>query len=103
VKAPPWQEPRSLKGTILVRSNEVDRVDRTMHELDDLIRQGIVLTAYDADFELTKLNDFKARMLRETTAERGRCRAKIQQSNDRQAGARRRDSDLRSGSLIKNE
>jgi len=56
-----------LKGTILVRSNEVERVDRTMHELNDLIRQGIVLTANTADFEFTKLNDIKAPMLREAT------------------------------------
>jgi uncharacterized protein len=56
-----------LKGTILVRSNDVERVDRTMHESNDLIRQGIVLTANNADFEFTGLNDIKAPMLREAT------------------------------------
>ncbi len=56
-----------LKGMILVRSNEVERVDRTMQALNDLIRQGIVLTANNADFEFTQLNDIKAPMLREAT------------------------------------
>jgi len=56
-----------LSNQIAVRSNDVALVDRTMHELNDLIRQGIVLTSNNVDFEFTKLNDIKAPMLREAT------------------------------------
>lgn len=56
-----------LKGTMLVRTNEVDLVERTRQALNDLIKQGIVLTTNSVDYEFTRLNDIKASMLREAT------------------------------------
>ncbi len=56
-----------LKNTISVRSRDVDLVDRATHELNGLMRQGIVLTANSVDNEFTKLGDIKAVMLREAT------------------------------------
>ena len=56
-----------LKDTITVRSNDVERVDQTIRALNDLVKQGIVLTANSADFQFTKLNDIKADMLRAAT------------------------------------
>jgi hypothetical protein len=56
-----------LKDTITVRSNDVARVDQTIRALNDLVKQGIVLTANNADFQFTKLNDIKADMLRAAT------------------------------------
>lgn len=56
-----------LKDTITVRSNDVALVDRNIRALNDLVKQGIVLTANNADFQFTKLNDIKADMLRAAT------------------------------------
>ena len=56
-----------LHDTVTVRSNDVQRVDATVHALNDLIRQGIVLTANNVDYQFTKLNDIKAPMLRAAT------------------------------------
>ena len=56
-----------LKNNISVRSTDVMRVDTTTRQLNDLIKQGIVLTANSADFQFTKLNDIKAAMLRDAT------------------------------------
>ncbi|HEY1448252.1 MAG TPA: SIMPL domain-containing protein [Caulobacteraceae bacterium] len=56
-----------VKDTISVRSADVDLVNRSNGELNDLARQGIVLTANTVDFEFTKLNDIKAPMLRAAT------------------------------------
>ena len=56
-----------LKNNISVRSTDVARVDTTTRALNDLIRQGIVLTANNVDFQFTKLNDIKAPMLRDAT------------------------------------
>ena len=56
-----------LKNNISVRSTDVARVDTTTRALNDLIRQGIVLTANNVDFQFTKLNDIKAAMLRDAT------------------------------------
>jgi len=56
-----------LKNAITVRSNDVALVDRTTNALNDLVRQGIVLTANSVDFQFTKLNDIKASMLRDAT------------------------------------
>lgn len=56
-----------LKDTITVRSNAVERVDQTIRGLNDLVKQGIVLTSNSADFQFTKLNDIKADMLRAAT------------------------------------
>ena len=63
-----------LKNNISVRSTDVARVDTTTRALNDLIRQGIVLTANNVDFQFTKLNDIKAPMLRDATQNaRGAC------------------------------
>ena len=56
-----------LKNNISVRSTDVVRVDATTRALNDLIRQGIVLTANNVDFQFTRLNDIKAAMLRDAT------------------------------------
>jgi hypothetical protein len=56
-----------LKNTISVRSTDVTRVDSSTRQLNDLISQGIVLTANSADFQFTKLNDIKSAMLRDAT------------------------------------
>lgn len=56
-----------LKNNISVRSPDVARVDATTRALNDLIRQGIVLTANNVDFQFTRLNDIKAAMLRDAT------------------------------------
>lgn len=56
-----------LNENISVRSNDVDLVERTMRELNDLIKQGIVLIVNNADYQFTKLNDIKTPMLREAT------------------------------------
>lgn len=56
-----------LRNTISVRSNAVERVEATTQALNDLIRQGIVLTGNSADYQFTKLNDIKSAMLRDAT------------------------------------
>jgi hypothetical protein len=56
-----------LRNTISVRSNAVERVESAQRALNDLIRQGIVLTSNNVDFQFTKLNDIKAAMLRDAT------------------------------------
>lgn len=56
-----------LRNTISVRSNAVERVESTTRALNDLIRQGIVLTGNNVDYQFTKLNDIKAAMLRDAT------------------------------------
>jgi hypothetical protein len=56
-----------LENTLTVRSVDVDRVDTTTRALNDLIRQGIVLSTNTVDYEFTKLNEIKAPMLREAT------------------------------------
>jgi hypothetical protein len=56
-----------LRNTIAVRSTAVERVESTQRALNDLIRQGIVLTGNSVDFQFTRLNDIKAAMLRDAT------------------------------------
>ena len=56
-----------LRNTISVRSNAVERVDGATQSLNDLIRQGIVLTGNNVDYQFTKLNDIKSAMLRDAT------------------------------------
>lgn len=56
-----------LTTAILVRSHDVVLVDRSMHALTNLIKQGIALTTNNVDYEFTGLNDIKAPMLREAT------------------------------------
>ncbi|MBV8536978.1 MAG: SIMPL domain-containing protein [Alphaproteobacteria bacterium] len=56
-----------IRNTITVRSQDVALVDQSTHDLNDVIKQGIALTANTVDFEFTKLNDIKAPMLRAAT------------------------------------
>jgi uncharacterized protein len=56
-----------VKGAILVRSDDVERVDGAARGLTDLIKQGIVLSANSVDYEFTRLSDIKTAMLREAT------------------------------------
>jgi hypothetical protein len=56
-----------LKNTLTVRSVDVERVEATTQSLNDLIRQGIVLTGNNVDYQFTKLNDIKAPMLKDAT------------------------------------
>ncbi|MDE2476811.1 MAG: SIMPL domain-containing protein [Alphaproteobacteria bacterium] len=56
-----------LRNTLTVRSTDVGLVDQSTHTLNDLVRQGIVLTQNRVDFQFTKLNDIKAAMLRDAT------------------------------------
>lgn len=56
-----------VKDTITVRSSDVDRVSGAVSGLNDLISQGVVLTANSVDFEYTHLNDIKAPMLKAAT------------------------------------
>lgn len=56
-----------LKDTVMVRSNNVGLVDQSTHALNNLIKQGIVLTTNHVDFQFTKLNDIKASMLKAAT------------------------------------
>lgn len=56
-----------IKNTMTVRSVDVERVEEANQSLNDLIRQGIVLTSNNVDFQFTKLNDIKAPMLKDAT------------------------------------
>ena len=56
-----------ISNTITVRSNNVALVETTTHALNDLVKQGIVLTANNVNYQFTKLNDIKAPMLRDAT------------------------------------
>jgi hypothetical protein len=56
-----------LNNSITVRSANVALVDSTTHALNDVIKDGIVLTNNNVDFQYTKLNDIKAPMLRAAT------------------------------------
>lgn len=56
-----------IKNTITVRSAQVELIDASSRELNDLIQQGIVLSSNNVDYQYTKLNDVKTEMLREAT------------------------------------
>jgi hypothetical protein len=56
-----------ISNTLTVRSTNVALVDQSTHAVNDLIKQGIVLTGNNINFQFTKLNDIKAPMLREAT------------------------------------
>jgi hypothetical protein len=76
-----------LNTTISVRTADVARVDASLHALNDLIRQGIVLTANDADYEFTGLNDIKAPMLRDATRNARDAAQQFANDADSQVGA----------------
>ncbi len=56
-----------VANNISVRSTDVELVERLNREMNDLIRQGIVLTSNNVDYQFTKLNGIKSAMMREAT------------------------------------
>jgi hypothetical protein len=55
--------------TVIVRTGNVDRVQATTRQLDQLIRQGVVLQDYTGpSYLFTKLNDVRPQMIAEATA-----------------------------------
>jgi len=55
--------------TVIVRTNNVDRVQATTRSLDALLREGVVLQDYAGpSYIFTKLNDVRAEMIAKATA-----------------------------------
>ena len=55
--------------TVIVRTTNVDRVQATTRQLDQLLRQGVVLQDYTGpSYVFTKLNDVRPAMIAEATA-----------------------------------
>ena len=55
--------------TVIARTPDVDRVQRTTRRLNDLVRQGVVLQDYRGpSYLFTKLNDVRPQMIAEATA-----------------------------------
>ena len=55
--------------TVIVRTTNVDRVQATTRQLDQLIRQGVVLQDYTGpSYIFTKLNDVRPAMIAQATA-----------------------------------
>ena len=55
--------------TVIVRTTNVDRVQATTRQLDQLIRQGVVLQDYNGpSYIFTKLNEVRPAMIAEATA-----------------------------------
>ncbi|MCR5875682.1 SIMPL domain-containing protein [Phenylobacterium sp. J426] len=55
--------------TVIVRTTNVDRVQATTRQLDQLIREGVVLQDYNGpSYLFTKLNDVRPPMIAEATA-----------------------------------
>jgi hypothetical protein len=58
-----------LAQTLVVRSNDVDRVQGATRSLSDLVRQGVVLQDFrGANYIFTKLNAVRPAMIKEATA-----------------------------------
>lgn len=58
-----------LAQTVIVRTNDVDRVQATTRALNDLVRQGVVLQDFSGPtYVFTKLNDVRPAMIAEATA-----------------------------------
>ena len=58
-----------LAQTVIVRTNDVARVQTTTRSLNELIRQGVVLQDYAGpSYIFTKLNDVRPAMIAEATA-----------------------------------
>lgn len=64
-----WQGPRFiLASTVSVRTQNVDRVQQTTRQLDQLVRQGIVLQNFNgASYIFTGLNAVRPAMIAEAT------------------------------------
>ena len=66
--AVPNQGPRfSARGGVVVRTTDVDRVDRASRAVNDLVRQGLLLEPTRPTYAFTLLNDIKPAMLAEAT------------------------------------
>ena len=58
-----------MAQTVIARTTDVDRVQRTTRQLNDLVRQGVVLQDYRGpSYLFTKLNDVRPAMIAEATA-----------------------------------
>ena len=58
-----------LAQTVIVRTNDVARVQTTTRALNDLVRQGVVLPDFQGpSYVFTKLNDVRPQMIAEGTA-----------------------------------
>ncbi|MGE7198472.1 SIMPL domain-containing protein [Brevundimonas naejangsanensis] len=58
-----------LTQTVIVRTTNVDRVQTTTRNLNDLVRQGVVLQDFNGpSYIFTKLNDVRPAMIAEATA-----------------------------------
>ncbi|KQW79667.1 SIMPL domain-containing protein [Brevundimonas sp. Root1279] len=58
-----------LSQTVIVRTNDVDRVQATSRAMNDLVRQGVLLQDYTGpSYVFTKLNDVRPAMIAEATA-----------------------------------
>ena len=57
-----------LAQTVVVRTNDVNRVATTGRALNDLVRQGVVLDFTPPTYVFTKLNDVRPAMIAEATA-----------------------------------
>lgn len=58
-----------LAQTVVVRTNDVERVRTTTRNLNDLVRQGVVLQDFQGpSYIFTKLNDVRPAMIAEATA-----------------------------------
>lgn len=58
-----------LAQTVIVRTNDVDRVQTTTRSLNDLVRQGVVLQDFQGpSYIFTKLNDVRPAMIAKATA-----------------------------------
>ncbi|MGA0546277.1 SIMPL domain-containing protein [Brevundimonas sp. VNH65] len=58
-----------LSQTVVVRTTDVDRVQRTTRALNELVRQGVVLQDFNGPtYVFTRLNDVRPAMIAEATA-----------------------------------
>ena len=58
-----------MAQTVIARTPDVDRVQRTTRQLNELVRQGVVLQDYRGpSYIFTKLNDVRPQMIAEATA-----------------------------------
>src|SRR5690606_26418009 len=58
-----------LSQTVVVRSEDVDRVEGTARSLNDLVRQGVGLQDYQGpSYIFTRLSDIRPAMIAEATA-----------------------------------
>lgn len=58
-----------LSQTVIVRTNDVDRVQATSRAMNELVRQGVLLQDYTGpSYVFTKLNDVRPAMIAEATA-----------------------------------